>query len=241
MSDPSTILNESLAIAKQYLEELLRLADLDDLAAGKYPPEPAKSRINYLLRRLSSIIATTEKVMSLAVSNVGEPPVVTVSTGNLTFYRSQLEPNIKRIRRAFLDSEGFEGLADLLDSVSSTERTGRPIASAVSWGMERWIDMVSEDEKQEWIERGFDLDGAFDLVSEPWFVPDAWRENAQLLHPVLVDRPPARIRSHILHRLAEIYGSFIFGFWMASIALSRSAIEFAARDRAPALTHKSVI
>lgn len=235
MSNLSSTLNESLAIAKQYFEELTRLADLDELARGKYPPEPAKTRVNYLLRRLNAIVASTEKAMSLAVSKVGEPPVVTVSSGNLTFYRSQLEPNIKRIRRAFLDSEGFEGLADLLDSVSSAESTGRPIGSAVSWGMERWIDMVPDDERRNWLERGFDLDGAFDLVSEPWFLPDAWRENAQMLRPILVDRPATKIRAHILHRLAEIYGSFIFGFWMAAIALSRSAVEFAVRDSAPAL------
>lgn len=238
MSDFSTTLNESLAIAKQYLEELTRLADLDDLVAGKYPPEPAKSRVNYLLGRLNSIVVATEKAMDVAVSKVGEPPVVTVSSGNLNFYRSQLEPNIKRIRRAFLDSEGFEVLADLLDSVSSAGNTGHTIRNAVSWGVERWLDMVDDNEKEEWLERGFDLDAAFHLVNEPWFLPDAWRENAQLLRPVLVDRPSTNIRAHILHRLAEIYGSFIFGFWMAAIALSRSATEFAVRDSAPALKIK---
>jgi len=96
--------------------------------------------------------------------------------------------------------------------------------------MERWIDMLDDGEKEDWLERGFDVDGAFDLVSEPWFLPDTWRGNADLLRPILVDRPLTRIRAHILHRLAEIYGTFIFGFWMASIALSRSAIEFAIRD-----------
>lgn len=80
--------------------------------------------------------------------------------------------------------------------------------------------------------RGFDIETAFDLVGEPWFQPDGWRESARLLKPVLVDRPGNKIRNHVRYRLIEIYGAFIFGFWMAAIALSRSAVEYSILDNA---------
>ena len=224
-------LNASLALAKQYFEELVRLSPLDALCRHQYATDAAKARVEFLLRKLNSLIGTIERALMATASNVGEAPIITLSSGHLTFYRESLEPNAELIGDAFLDSEGFEGLAELLKSIDSEQR-GAPIGNAIVCGLERWIDMLDDGENADWLRRGFDLDAAFDMASKPWFLPDTWLENARLLQPILVDRPAQKIPTHVRHRLSEIYGAFIFGLWMAAIALSRSAVEFSIRDNA---------
>jgi len=120
------------------------------------------------------------------------------------------------IRDAHWDVSGFGELDKLLKSAETSEK-GTPVGNALSWGIERWIDM-EEDEKEDWLMRGFDLDAAFDLVSEPWFQPDRWRDNARVLQPLLIDRPTNKIPHHVRYRLTEIYGALsLASGWLQSL------------------------
>src|SRR6266568_3541238 len=109
------------------------------------------------------------------------------------------------------------------------------ILNAISWGLERWNDTLDEDESFEWYERGFNIDGAQDLVGMPWFQPDEWAQNLKFLQPVLVDRSPQVMRDHVRYRLTEIYRAFSYGLWMATVALSRSLVEFSLKANAKRL------
>ena len=125
-------------------------------------------------------------------------------------------------------------LVDLLND--PTDEKPKPLMlDAINWALERWSDMLDEDEQFEWYERGFDIEGAQDLVAMPWFQPDEWSQNVKLLQPVLVDRSPQVMRDHVRYRLTEIYRAFAHGLWMAAIAPSRSLVEFSLKANAPRL------
>lgn len=137
------------------------------------------------------------------------------------------------LRRAYFQISDLGILADLVDypSPSDEPRTGK--LSAISWGLERWYDMLDENELYDRLDRGFDIEGAQEVVTMPWFRPDEWSQNLGLLQPVLVDRPTTVMRDHVRYRLLEIYRAFSFGLWMSAIALSRSLVEFSLRSNAP--------
>ena len=159
--------------------------------------------------------------------------MLNVPATHRTFYYEILLPQGKTLQRAHLDIEGMSLLSGLLDDVSG--ETGRPMMfEAISWGLERW-NMMDEDERWDWYERGFDIDGAQELVAMPWFRPDEWSQNLRMLQPILVDRPIKVMRDHVHYRLTEIYRAFAFGLWMAAIALSRSLVEFSLKANAPRL------
>ena len=107
--------------------------------------------------------------------------------------------------------------------------------NAMSWALERWNDMLEEDESLDWHDRGFNINGAKELVGMPWFQPDDWSQNLKLLHPILVDRPQQVMRDHVRYRLTEIYRAFAYGLWMAAVALSRSLVEYSLKANATRL------
>jgi hypothetical protein len=125
-----------------------------------------------------------------------------------------------------LEISGLGFAADFFLDDSKDENASAPILSAMSWGLERWHDMLDEEERFDWLERGFDVKSAQEMASMPWFRPDDWSQHLKLLQPVLVDRPAHELRNHVRYRLTEIYRAFSFGLWMASIALCRSLVEF---------------
>ena len=65
------------------------------------------------------------------------------------------------------------------------------------------------------------------LLDKDYFAPGDWYENEKELSPVIVAHPLKHIPLDIKNRVSEIYRSFIFGNWMAVIALSRSLLEYA--------------
>ena len=65
------------------------------------------------------------------------------------------------------------------------------------------------------------------IIDWPYFQPDAWDRNERALFPVVTKRDVGKIPEHIRERVAEIYRSFVFGNWMAAIALSRCLLEYA--------------
>ncbi|MDA8002187.1 MAG: hypothetical protein MPL62_12985 [Alphaproteobacteria bacterium] len=90
------------------------------------------------------------------------------------------------------------------------------------------------DRKDQWEQLvygvGLDVWSCEKIVERPYFEPDAWIKNERL--PVMVARsvevpPPVR------RRVEEIRKSFIFGNWMAVIALSRCLVEYAILDNKP--------
>jgi hypothetical protein len=162
---------------------------------------------------------------------------------HIAFYREHLEPNAKTIRRAYLESTGVRELLEELNGLPSDRAlaTSQPVRSAIAWGLERWLEMLDQDELNDWASRGFAIETAFESIDIPWFQPDRWLENMALLRPLLLDRPVQSVQDHVRLRLTEVYRAFTFGLWMSAIALCRSLTEFALKQNAPrlgiAITH----
>lgn len=220
------LLNATLAGAKQAYEELVRLAPLADLERGEFGTGPKRDRVAQLLSKLSTAIGSVQRALSFHVAETPGSPLVSIPAGHRDFYNDILLPQAKALQRAQLEIDGLGFAIDFFLDDSTAESPRSEILSAMSWGLERWHDMLEEGEIFEWLERGFNIEAAQSLIEMPWFRPDQWSQNLRLLEPVLVDRPTHELRDHVRHRLTEIYRAFTYGLWMAAIALSRSLVEF---------------
>lgn len=227
-------LNPTLALAKQALDELQRLVPMDAIARGEFGDGGQRTRVVNLLAKLNTAISVVKRYLSDVVVESTAAPILTLPAVHRSFWSDVLEPQGKALQQAYLVAIGLDEFSDLLDEPAPDDRPRHLMLSAISWGIERWSDsLLDEDERLEWRERGFDIEGAIGLVSMPWFQPDEWSRNFSLLEPVLVDRPASVMRDHVRYRLLEIYRAFAFGLWMSAIALARSLVEFSLRSTAP--------
>ena len=230
----SNQLNISLSLAKQAYEDLARLASLPELDRREFGSGPKRERIEDLLKTLNKSISSVQRSLSEHVTGSSEAPILSVPPAHRAFYNEVVLPHGKTLQRAYFEIAGFSMLIDLLDDPTG-DRPKPLMLNAISWGLERWNNQLEEGEWFEWYERGFNIEGARDLVAMPWFRPDEWSQNLKSLQPVLVDRPPQVMRDHVRYRLTEIYRAFAYGLWMAAIALARSLVEFSLRATAPRL------
>ncbi|CAJ2376600.1 MAG: hypothetical protein MPK10_01475 [Gammaproteobacteria bacterium] len=54
-----------------------------------------------------------------------------------------------------------------------------------------------------------------------------WEKKEKALPPIVTERDIGKIPEHIFERLTEIHRSFVFGNWIAAVALSRCLLEYA--------------
>ena len=227
-------LNLTLALTKQAYDELVRLAPLAELQRFEFGTGPKRERIAELLRQLNTNMKSIQRTLSEHVTDSSKAPILSVTAAHRAFYNEVILPQGKPLQRAWLEIAGLSILIRFLDNPTDDNPKPRML-DAISWALERWNDMLEEDESIEWYERGFDIEGAQNMVAMPWFLPDEWSQNLKFLQPVLVDRSPLAMREHVHYRLTEIYRAFAYGLWMAAIALSRSLVEFSLKANAPRL------
>lgn len=203
-------LNITLALAKQAYEELARLAPLPELERCEFGSGPNRERIAELLKQLNANINSIQRILSDQVTDSSEAPILSVPSAHRAFYNDILLPHGKSLQRGYFEIAGLGMLRGLL--TDPLDEKPKPLMlNAISWGLERWNDMLDEDESFEWYERGFNFEGAQELVDMPWFQPDEWSQNLKLLQPVLVDRPSQVMRDHVRYRLTEMYRAFAYG------------------------------
>jgi hypothetical protein len=224
-------LNILIALTKQAYGELIGLVPLDSLQGGDFGYGSKRVRVEELLGKLNSQIIAIQRTLSEHVIESSESPILTIPPEHRAFYNEVVVPQSKTLQRAYFDISGLSNLFDILED-SESDKPNPQIHNAMRWGLERWNDMLDEDESIEWLERGFNIVDALKLVDMPWFRPDEWSRNFKLLQPVLIDRSPKVMRDHVHYRLTEIYRAFAFGLWMAAIALSRSLVEFSIKANA---------
>jgi hypothetical protein len=229
-------LNIALALAKQEYEEVTGLTSLDALERNEFGSGPKRERIEELLKRLNGRIESVQRTLSEQVSESSGAPILSVPSSHRTFYNDVVVPHGKLLQRAYYEISGNSLLGELALLDDATVEKPRPrMFEAMSFALERWDNMLDEDESFDWYDRGFNIHGAQEIVGMPWFQPDEWSQNLSVLHPVLVDRTTQAMRDHVRYRLTEIYRAFTFGLWMAAIALSRSLVEFSIKANAPRL------
>lgn len=228
-------INITLAFAKQAYEELTRLTSLAELERCEFGSGPKRERIEELLKKLNASINSIQCTFSEHVSDSSEAPILSVPVVHRAFYNEVIVPHGKCLQRAYFEITNMGMLVDILDD--QTYQKPKPLTlNAMGRALEHWSVMLDEDESIDWYDRGFNINGAQELVGMPWFQPDEWLQNLKFLHPVLVDRPPEVMRDHVRYRLTEIYRAFTYGLWMSAVALSRSLVEFTLKTNAPRLS-----
>jgi hypothetical protein len=220
-------LNITLAVARQQFEELMHLLPLEKLHSLNLGEGVKRQRIEALLEAITKSLVTIERELRVET----DVPLIQIAASHIAFFREQLEPNIPAIRRAHWECIGIRDLFESLDEYEP-EHPRHSAQDAIAWGLERWRDMLDDEELEDWRSRGFAIESAIKTVELPWFKPDSWLENMSLLRPVLMDKLPEHVPSHVRHRLTEIYRAFTFGLWMSSIALCRSLLEFSLKETA---------
>ena len=227
-------INITLASAKQAYEELTRLTSLAELERCEFGSGLKRERIEDLLKKLNASINSIQHTFSEQVSDSTGAPILALAAAHRRFYNEVIVPHGKCLQRAYFEITGMGMLVDILDDPKYQKP--KPITlNAMSWALERWSNMLDEDESFDWHDRGFNISGAEELVGMPWFQPDEWLQNLKLLQPVLIDRKPEVMRDHVRYRLTEIYRAFTYGLWMSALALSRSLVEFTLKANAKRL------
>lgn len=214
------------------------ISTIDHLSNRKYGHGPKRQRIQELVTILFGLLTEIEHELSAYLNKADDAPIMQISLDLRDFYTNVLEPNGNKLRNIFLDITGLReslGVSDWQELRTALNPPQKSIANAVSWALERWWTMLEEGEQEDWLERGFNVKDALDIVDKGFFAPDSWLENQRLLRPVLLDRPLNTVPQHVQGRFREIYHSFTYGLWMSAICLSRSVSEFAIIDNGPRL------
>lgn len=226
-------LDAALAFAKQQYDELIAIRPLDRLVQGDRGTPAQAERVKKLLSDLFRISSRVRQVFRSRIANQ-DTTTLTLAESNAQFLRSTFLPNIGAIEQAYFADEPllFELLGERQELPPLSGYRG--IRDAIWFTAEYTNVMMDEDD-----ERRHNIDTVFDLVDEPWFVPDQWDANLRALRPLILEIDEKQIPARIRMRLAEVHRSFTYGAWMATIALSRAVIEFALIERAPALGYSA--
>jgi len=218
-------LDVTVALAKQTWDALIKTLPPEYMASPKVDREllvPHEKSLFRLYRFLDEI----DQAMASRVIGIDDP-FLRLSPSHARFVRNVLLPNGPSIRRAFLltDELGeiFRGPAN-----SEIKKPGRAAENALLFVTDLADSQFSVDD----IGRS-NVDTAYDLIAKPWFQPDAWLLNIKSLRPVILEIDASRIPLRIRARVAETHKAFVFGAWMATIAMCRSLVEFSLIDTAP--------
>jgi len=109
---------------------------------------------------------------------------------------------------------------------NSSDKYG--LESIIDVFSDAWLEMAAEDMDDDQVEMWEEgIDSCEQMIRKPYFDPDSWAENEADLFPIFVTDEMKQIPTHVQKRIDEIHRSFIFGNWMAAIALSRCLLEYA--------------
>lgn len=229
-------LEAAIALAEQHYRELVSIRSVEHLAAGDLGEPVQRPRVEALLDKLNALIVQIRSALSERISS-GETPIMSLAPAHAKFLRAELLPRARIIQKASFAADGLADLFEMLDDESL--EGSHTIRNAFGFTTDYADNLLSDDD-----ERRVSLEIAQDTLDQEWFQPDFWSSNLRMLRPALLGKSEDFIPTRIKIRLAEMQKAFIFGAWMATIALSRSLAEFALVERAPSLgfspTRKSV-
>jgi len=134
-----------------------------------------------------------------------------------------------------LDPEN-EFLCELMDAPSVKSQDGRRLRDTFEKGIAQVAELLAENRDSE-LKARYSPEEASEIINSRLiqFNPDAWRGRASHLAPVRVGNINLVLPSHLRLRLQEIYRTYVFGCWISTVSLCRSALEYALLDNGPRL------
>ncbi|MFT4805367.1 MAG: hypothetical protein ACJASF_002530 [Vicingaceae bacterium] len=234
-------IKEETALAIQKYRELQSILNGESINAVTNLREPQKKeRAILLLHDLQKYLMNVDKHFQKA--SVKLIPVMEFGPSHARFLSEELIPNAQLIIDTVwetFDSNKFYGLP-LLGNLptlnigrNSNDENTVSYSGALNDLVDFWLNTLAEDEKDEYydfIRACIDLR---EIINGEWFDPDTWSRRQVNLRPILLPSGTTdRLRDHIRIRISEIYRTYIFGQFMASVALSRTLLEFVLNQNA---------
>jgi hypothetical protein len=234
-------INSALAQLRQAFERVRALGDFKSLGEAL----PTGARREALDNDLMQIYVVSRHLREAIQKRVASDslPVAQLGPELWQFYEKEFLPNEEALHALYFHSlfaeldlsTVIEDLGTTSDGSSGSEEMAetpeRQVDAAFSMGMCLVRDKF-EDNLPWW---GLDEDGvrkAELIQSASFFTPEEWSRNLADLRPIITDRPLKNHPIHVRVRLVEIGRSFIFGNWLAVLALCRSLLEYALINQA---------
>ena len=223
--------SEKLAQIRQPVGELLALVpNLIDIDSIKEIGSKEKS----------------ERALSLAIRICGSPSInlaalpsmISVKEKdreNFDWYKNKF-PVIRKkaiylMKRALLPSwDGVERAPDRTVTTNAGKKIKLAFSNIADFA-EQYLDGLDGEEFERVVEEyGMDAGICKFIIDLPYFQPDEWFENGKF-SPITITKDLKKVPIRIRQRVEEIRHSFIFGNWIAVIALSRCLLEYALVER----------
>lgn len=149
-----------------------------------------------------------------------------------SFWEKTARTNWHGMRKAYAEHHPDGWLEQLLmeseeQGVEIKRREG--IARTLRAALNYFDDALNEDDERR--EEIFEFDATRELVESPLFRPDDWAENNRLLHPIVQRQTDSWFPKDVRVRIESLYHAFLFGNWLATVALSRALLEYAILNR----------
>lgn len=221
----SDTLKSDTALAVQYFELLRKALDgrpIED--AVNLPVRAQRDGAAYVLSMLYDYLTHLRE--NFETENLASVPVMEFGTSHAKFLSQHLFPCADEIETAlskFCDLESAE-----IFWLPAYKREPGDYKVALAHLIEFWVGTLSEQEEDEYSDFLLTCKELETIVSSRWFDPNAWKRRQELLRPIILPVGSSkRLRDHMRIRLTEIYQSFVFGQFLASVALCRTLLEFA--------------
>lgn len=215
-------LNSKLTESRQLYERLTGITP--NLSRDEIDQLSKSERVAYeaIYTQLMQALEMIDDILKESSLNEG---LGNISKEAYKYYRSEIAQKRKILDEIIIT---LLNLYDLDFDCSPNDQidNSNPIWNILVSGFDYWSDdedTYTSDELKK-TER---------LLFSPFFVPDSWMENLELVLPIMGDSAKTRIPGDIRELLKENYRSFIHGNYLASIALSGSVLEYVLVERAP--------
>lgn len=153
---------------------------------------------------------------------------VAASSTGVEKYRERVQPYTTEIGPILV------ALADIEPDSTALppEECNTPVLNILESGLDFWR-LDADDGGDQFSHK--DLVRAERLLSSEFFEPDRWLSNSEALPLIVGDKADIKLNMPLRQRLRELYHSFVLGNDYATLALSRSILEYVLIDRAGAL------
>lgn len=137
--------------------------------------------------------------------------------------------------KIFTYSPELDKFYKALESNISEPDSGVSVSFALETARDVIADLLSEDGEDDDRVKAID-----NLAQLPNYSPDDWVRRKYMIRGVFLSPQPIKIPQSLIRRFEEACFSFIYGNFLASIALARATAEMALKERFPKLKNQKL-